>query len=1378
MEKSSSDTMIALTSTNYNMWKPRMEDLLNLKDLADPLDNNGVKPDKKTDEEWAKMNRKTVAQIRQWIDHSVFHHVSQEQSAHTLWEKLSSMYQAKTARNKTLLMRRLVNHKLRGGISVSEHTSQFQDLVNQLSTTGWVLKDEEQAILLLSSLPDNWETLVVTLSNSAPNGAVTMQMVTDALMNEEARRKEAGTDQSYALVSETSRRGGGRNGGRGRGRGRGRSRGQSRGRSQVRGRSQERGKSVDTNTWFEGYCNHCGHYGHRKRECRKFLREQPQTSQSSSKEDGETMVTMAPDIALVTCGEEACLHVGTHDIEWVIDTAASFHATPHQSLFATYNSGDHGAVKMGNTSFSNIVGIGNVHIQTSVGCTLVLKDVRHVPDLRLNLISGVALDRQGYESQFKEGTWKLSKGSMIIARGHICGTLYKTHVKLCRPSLNAVQAETSPNLWHRRLGHMSVKGLTTLAKKEAIFIDKDVALDPCEHCLFGKQHRVSFSSTRKNHSEILDLVHSDVCGPIEEESLGGSRYFVTFIDDASRKVWAYCLKSKDQVFDRFKIFHTMVERETGKKLKCLRSDNGGEYTSREFSAYCAEHGIRHEKSVPRTPQHNSVAERMNRTIVEKVRCMLSMATLPKPFWGEAVLTACYLINRSPSVPLNFEVPEKKWSGKDISYSHLKVFGCKAFAHVSKELRQKLDLKSNPCIFIGYGDQEFGYRLWDPEMKKVIRSRDVVFHESQFHDFTPTHNKQHLSHAPEDVPVVSHVPLNNEEMSDNTEPVNDGPVVVDDVQNGGIPEQGEHSSEGHTDNTQLRRSTRGTVPQRRYPTSEWILLTSEGEPESFREAQSHQDKSNWWEAMGDEMKSLQKNQTYDLVPLPKGKKALKNKWVFKVKKDVKGNIVKHKARLVVKGFQQKQGIDFDEIFSPVVKMMSIRVVLGLVVSLNLELEQMDVKTAFLHGDLKEEIYMEQPEGFQVPKKEHLVCRLKKSLYGLKQAPRQWYKKFDSFMVKHQYRRTVADHCLYLKKFPDGKFIILLLYVDDMLIVGQDVSLINNLKQDLSKFFYMKDLGPAQQILGMKIVRDRKARKLFLSQEEYVERVIKRFNMDNAKPVGTPLANHFKLSKESCPSSEKEKEMMKAVPYSSVVGSLMYAMVCTRPDIAHAVGVVSRYLSNPGREHWEAVKWILRYLKGTSKLCLCYGGAKPILEGYTDADMAGDLDSRKSTSSYIFTLAGGAVSWQSKLQRCVALSTTEAEYIAAVEAGKELKWLKRFLQELGFPQEEYIIHCDSQSAMDLSKNSMYHSRTKHIDVRYHWLREAIEEDELKLSKIHTNKNATDMLTKVVPHEKHKLCTSIIGMRELRRKLEGEICRIPAPSKPTTSSIPWDGLPSPAH
>ncbi|KAL9273201.1 Retrovirus-related Pol polyprotein from transposon TNT 1-94-like protein, partial [Drosera capensis] len=399
------------------------------------------------------------------------------------------------------------------------------------------------------------------------------------------------------------------------------------------------------------------------------------------------------------------------------------------------------------------------------------------------------------------------------------------------------------------------------------------------------------------------------------------------------------------------------------------------------------------------------------------------------------------------------------------------------------------------------------------------------------------------------------------------------------------------------------------------------------------------------AMQDEMKSLQENGTYELVELPKGRKALKNKWVFKLKRDGNGEVMKHKARLVVKGFGQKQGIDFEEIFSPVVKMTSIRTVLGLVAGLNLELEQLDVKTAFLHGDLEEEIYMVQPEGFEVKGKEHKVCRLRKSLYGLKQAPRQWYKKFDSFMTSHGYQRFKADPCVYFKRFTNGKFLILLLYVDAMLVTGQDAQMIAMLKKELSKAFDMKDMGQARQILGMQITRDRKAKRLWLSQEKYVERVLERFNMKGAKTVSCPLPSHLKLSKKLCPSTEKEKDEMSRVPYSSAVGSLMYAMVCIRPDIAYAVGVVSRFLSNPGKQHWEAVKWILRYLKGTSKLCLSFGKGEPVLEGYTDADMAGDLDHRKSTS-------GGAVSWQSKLQKCVALSTTEAEYIAATEAGKEL------------------------------------------------------------------------------------------------------------------------------
>lgn len=317
-------------------------------------------------------------------------------------------------------------------------------------------------------------------------------------------------------------------------------------------------------------------------------------------------------------------------------------------------------------------------------------------------------------------------------------------------------------------------------------------------------------------------------------------------------------------------------------------------------------------------------------------------------------------------------------------------------------------------------------------------------------------------------------------------------------------------------------------------------------------------------MNEEMESLHANDTWDLVPLPSNRKPLKNKWVYCVKEEEGGHQC-YRDRLVVKGFTQEKGIDFNEIFSPVVRMTTIRAVLGLVAIWDLELEQLDVKAAFLHGDVEEELYMEQPEGFAKSGQEHLYCRLKRSLYGLKQAPRQWYLKFDSFMTQQHFIRCDSDPCVYYKKLPHGEFVILLLYVD-MLVAGNSVRIVHELKQHLSQRISMKDLGAAKRILGMNIITDRKKRELRLSQEKYILKILDRFNMKNAKSVSTPLDDHFKLSSSMCPKTDEEKEHMKRVPYSSAIGSLMYAMTCTRLDIAQAVAVVSRFMSNPVKQHW--------------------------------------------------------------------------------------------------------------------------------------------------------------------------------------------------------------------
>ncbi|KAE8683046.1 hypothetical protein F3Y22_tig00111220pilonHSYRG00128 [Hibiscus syriacus] len=320
-------------------------------------------------------------------------------------------------------------------------------------------------------------------------------------------------------------------------------------------------------------------------------------------------------------------------------------------------------------------------------------------------------------------------------------------------------------------------------------------------------------------------------------------------------------------------------------------------------------------------------------------------------------------------------------------------------------------------------------------------------------------------------------------------------------------------------------------------------------------------------------------------------------------------------------------------------LRVRVVLAMCATLNLHLEQLDVKTAFLHGNLEEEIYMLQPEGFEEKEKKNLVCRLNKSLYDLKQVPRCWYKRFDSFIMCLGYNRLNADPCAYFKRSGDNNFVILLLYVYDMLVAGSNKDHIEELKAQLAREFEMKDLGSANKILGMQIHRDRSNRKIYLSQKNYLKKILSRFSMQD-------------------------------------LGSLMFAMICTRPDIAQAVGVVSRYMTNPGKEHWNTVKRIMRYIKGTSNVALCYGGSNLLINGYVDSDYVGDLDKSKSTTGYVFKVAGGDVSWVSKLQSVVAISTTEAEYVAATQASKEAIWLKILLEELGHNQDCIFALSDSR------------------------------------------------------------------------------------------------------
>jgi hypothetical protein len=473
-----------------------------------------------------------------------------------------------------------------------------------------------------------------------------------------------------------------------------------------------------------------------------------------------------------------------------------------------------------------------------------------------------------------------------------------------------------------------------------------------------------------------------------------------------------------------------------------------------------------------------------------------------------------------------------------------------------------------------------------------------------------------------------------------------------------------------------------------------------------------------------------------VDLPKGRKAVKCRWVYKLKRDTHGNINRYKARLVAKGFTQKEGIDYHETFAPVAKMTTVRALLSLAAANDWEIHQMDVNTAFLYGDLAEEIYMEQPEGFENGTG---VCRLRKSLYGLKQAPKVWNGKLDSFLKRLGFQRSPEDHCLY---WHSERNVVILVYVDDILICTPNADELVALKQQFNAEFDMKDLGELQHFLGIAITRNRGKRTISLCQKAYIESVLEKTGMATCNPVSTPMETNKPLT------AAEHEEPASENAYRMAVGLVMYAMTCTRPDIAFAVTAVSRFSHAPKASHWQAVKRILRYLQGTKDYELTYGSisnANDELIAYSDADFAGDLLGRKSTSGTLCLLHGGAISWKSKLQGTVAGSTVEAEYMALYQTTSEAIWLRRLLVGLGYQHGEnaVTVYVDNQGAIKLAHNPEHHQRSKHFDIKYHFNREAISNGQTKLVYCPTANMVADTLTKALPKPKHREFSELMGL-----------------------------------
>lgn len=1293
-----------LDNSNYDSWKILMKSVLIQCEQWNIASGVTIRSDTNA-EKFDMLDQKALSTIILGVTKSQLIHIKNCKTSSECWKKLETVHKRTGPSRKVTLFKNLV-HAHASDKTISEHIENFSDVVEKLSELEIIIPDEVLSILLLCSLPKSYENFIVAMESR--DLLPSFDSLKAKIAEEDLRRKI-----NLPVTIESADTG-------------------------AFFTSKYKGK---THKNVKIKCFKCGKLGHKSFQCKK---------------DNDDLIIknkIGKDKKAFGAAEKVWQSCEISKNDWFIDSGATNHMTPYTDNLNNIGKSAVKEINTANNQKMKVEGVGDSQIHIN-GHDIEIKNVLLVPNLSANLLSVSEMVKNKNTVMFdKRGCIVLGAENEILANAAVENGAYKLQSQTASCML---AKESSQDLltWHRRLGHLNFNDLNKM-KNGVIdgiqFNGSAEAIKNCQVCLEGKQSRKPFKKGNKRREKLLELIHSDVCGPMETKTFGKSQYFVTFIDDHSRKIFIYLMKNKYEVIDKFKEFKEMVENQLERKIKILRSDNGTEYLNNEFKRYCIENGIKHQTSNVYTPQQNGLAERANRTIVERAKCMLFDAKLPKIYWGEAVNTAVHVINRCVNYSLKNDTPEGVWTGKRLNVNYLKIFGSNCMVHVPKEKRSKWDKKSTKMIFVGYSDTSKGYRCLDPKTCKITTSRDVVFIENNESQVTQINH----SIINNDI-IADEVTTEVKIMDESTEISNvDQDVTYEDVEDFTfVPsilsqdsdnDESQNNSEGSEISEDkipiaLRKSKRTIKPPKHLSYKAMVDIE---EPSDTAEAKSSNDWPKWKSAMKEEYMSLQDNKTWNLVDLPPNRKAIKNKWVFKLKKNEAGEISRFKARLVVKGCSQRFGIDYSETYSPVVRYSTIRYLMGLAAKLDLDINQMDAITAFLQSDLNEDIYMAQPEEFD--DNTGRVCKLNKAIYGLKQASRSWNNKLNKILLQKGYRKSKLDPCVYIKTDRHA-LIIITIYVDDILIFSNNEKLKTEFKTSMMNNFKMKDIGNAKNCVGLTITRNRKEGKIWLDQELYIKDILKRFNMSDCNTISNPLDTNVKLSREMCPNTEQEKLEMKSIPYQEAVGSLLYLVQGTRPDLTFAISKVSQFNNNPGKAHWQAVKRILRYVKGTSHMKLEFSKkSNSKITGYSDSDWGGDLDDRKSNTGYVFKMNGGAISWASRKQSTVALSSTEAEYMALTQAIQEAMWLKQLDEDLFEKKSEpIIIHCDNSSAIQLANNDGYHARTKHIDIKHHFCRQKLQDGFIILEHINTKEMVADSMTKSVTKEKYQFCAREMGLK----------------------------------
>ncbi|GJS29457.1 ribonuclease H-like domain-containing protein [Tanacetum coccineum] len=695
--------------------------------------------------------------------------------------------------------------------------------------------------------------------------------------------------------------------------------------------------------------------------------------------------------------------------------------------------------------------------------------------------------------------------------------------------------------------------------------------------------------------------------------------------------------------------------------------------------------------------------------------------------------ATYLLNLLPSTAINNEIPFSKLFHKEPDYSRLRIFGCLCYPHLHSP--HKLAPRATPCIFLGYPAYHRGYRCLDLETNKIILSRHVTFDETQFPyksmtpssppsytflDTTPASPiLHHILNAKTQQPHIQTQPNSNQQPN-NPLPNTGPPMQAQQPQNHIGPSTNAHELPIHNPTTHppydppTNHSSHVPEPTRTHrmvtrsqagivkPIDRLSLHTSPLSPIPKSPFLALKD-PNWSNAMHDEYNALVKNGTWILVPRPSNVNLVRSMWLFKHKFHADGTLSRYKARLVANGSSQQLGVDFDETFSPVVKPATIRTVLSLAVSRRWPIHQLDVKNAFLNGDLSETVYMHQPPGFVDSRYPHHVCLLQRSLYGLKQAPRAWFQRFAGYATRAGFSPSRCDSSLFI--YTQGSQVAyLLIYVDDIILTASSSVLLRQIIDSLHKEFDMTDLGALNYFLGISAVRHSTG--LFLSQKKYALQLLERAHMVNCNPSRTPVDTDSKLGQD-------DVLVQDSTLYRSLAWGLQY-LTFTRPNLSYAVQQICLYMHDPREPRFAALKRIMRYVQGTLDLGLhLYASATTSLVGYTDADWTGCPSTRRSTSGYCVFLGDNLLSWSTKRQHTISHSTAEAVYRGVANVVAETAWIRNLLRELHSPLlTATLVYCDNVSAVYMSANPVQHQRTKHIEIDIHFVRDMVKAGHVRI------------------------------------------------------------------